>query len=84
MQGIMTLSTAIVTFAFGVFVKKFNLLESKYIPIQNALIGLVAGLLAFSCELYDNVWIAVVTCFLASMGAGGTYDLSKTRRADDE
>ncbi len=83
-QAIMTLSTALVTFIFGLFVKKFDLMESKYIPVQNALIGIVAGLLAYSCKLYDNVWIAVVMCFIAAMGAGGTYDLSKTRGDSDE
>lgn len=79
-QIIMYFSTAIVTFVSGLIIKKIDLYESKYIPIQNVIIGILSGLIAFGYGLFDNVFIAIISCFSASMFAGGTYDLGKTRK----
>ena len=81
---IMMFSTAIVTFVLGFIPKKLELYESKKIPIQNALIGILAGLIAYGCGMYDNILVGILTCFAGSMMAGGAYDLSKTRGGKNE
>ena len=83
-QIIMYFSTAIVTFISGLLIKKINLYESKYIPIQNVIIGVLSGLIAFGYGLFDNIFVAIISCFSASMFAGGVYDASKTKFGGDE
>lgn len=82
--AVISFATTIVTLILGVLVKKFDVIESNKIPIQNALIGIIAGTIAYACGLVDNVFVAIMTCFISAMGAGGAYDLSKTRGGDNE
>lgn len=77
--SIITLVTAIVTYMFGLISKKFELVESKYIPCQNICIGIIAGFICFGLKL-DGMDLAtsLITCLMSALGAGGTYDLTKT------
>lgn len=77
--SIITIVTVVVTFIFGIIVKKFELVESKYIPIQNVIIGILAGLICYALHL-DGMDLAtsIVTCIISALGAGGTYDLTRT------
>ena len=79
---VMSFATIIVTFLLGLLTKKVEIVESKYIPIQNVLIGIIAGLLGYACGLYTNVFVGILTCFWSAMSAGGIYDLVKTRSDD--
>jgi len=77
--SIITIVTVIVTFIFGIISKHFGLLESKYIPIQNVVIGLIAGVICYSLQLESmNLSTAIITCIISALGAGGTYDLTRT------
>ena len=81
-EAIIGLCNIIVTLIFGFLAKKFNWIESKYIPIQNLVIGLLAGVLSYAVGLTDNLIVSVVSCLIGSMAAGGIYDTSKTRKED--
>lgn len=76
--------TAFITYVFGLLAKKFGWMESKYIPIQNLLIGLVAGLLVYFGGLSDNIISSVIICSASALTAGGTYDLIKVGEKSDK
>ena len=68
---------AFVTLIFGYISKKFNLVDKKYIPFQNVLIGLISGLLVWLTGLEANIFNAIITCLISALGAGGLYDTYK-------
>lgn len=76
MEVIITVVTAIVTYAFGVLAKRFGWIESKYIPVQNLVIGILAGLLTYTLGITPDLTTALMLCLFASLGAGGTHDLT--------
>lgn len=65
---------AIVTGILGAFTKK-GVIPKKYIPIQNILIGLIAGLLALYFNIHKECGMALFTCLAISLGVGGGYDV---------
>ena len=77
--SIITIVTVVVTFFMGIISKKYELVESKYIPIQNVIIGIIAGVICYGLRL-DNMNLAtsIVTCIISALGAGGAYDLTRT------
>ena len=81
---VMTFSTTLVTFLFGIITKKFEIIDSQKIPIQNVLIGILGGLMCYAIGLYDNIIIAILTCFIGAMSAGGIYDTVRTKVKNDE
>lgn len=68
-----------VTLILGMISKKFNIMSSKHIPFQNVLVGIISGLLVFLTDLEPNILNAIITCLLASLGAGGLYDTIKAK-----
>ena len=52
-EMIMAVVAGIVTYIFGVIAKKFNWIESKYIPIQNAIIGMIAGMICYMLKVTE-------------------------------
>lgn len=77
---VMQFSTIVATLILGVLTKKFDIIESYKIPYQNVIIGILAGLIAFLVGIYDNVLVAILTCFYSAMSAGGIYDTIKTKK----
>ena len=78
-EMVIAVVTAILTYIFGLLSKKFNWIESKYIPIQNAIIGILAGVICKVLGLADsNMLITLMYTLFGSMTAGGTYDLTKS------
>lgn len=69
-----------VTLIMGMISKKFNIMNSKHIPFQNVLIGIVSGVLVFLTDLEPNILNAIITCLIASLGAGGLYDTIKSQK----
>lgn len=78
-ESIIMVVTAFVTYIFGILAKRFDWLEKKYIPIQNMIIGIVAGVLVYLVGLSDNILASILICLASSFGAGGAYDLAKTK-----
>lgn len=70
---IFMLVQAIVTAVLGVFVKN-SILPSKWIPIQNIVIGIISGLVALGFGLFNDIPTAIVTCLAISLSVGGAYD----------
>ncbi len=77
---IMSFATAVVTYCFAEISKKFNWVESQYIPYQNALIGILAGIIVWCVGLADNLGVAIILCEMSSFAAGGGYDLVKSSK----
>ena len=69
----------IITYTLGAITKIFvDGIPNKYIPIQNVLIGLISGLICYFTKVEPNLLQALVLCFFAATGAGGTADLLQT------
>lgn len=72
------ISQAIITAIIGVFTKD-TLIDSKYIPIQNLVIGILSGLLAIVTGIYDNTINAMLIGIAISFGVGGAYDMIRIK-----
>ncbi|HIQ90991.1 MAG TPA: hypothetical protein IAB27_05155 [Candidatus Coprosoma intestinipullorum] len=73
----------IITYICGAITKCFvDKVPSKYIPIQNVIIGIIAGLICYFTKIEPNLLQALVLCLVASMGAGGIADLSKLKEGE--
>ena len=70
----------VITLVVGAFTKMFvNNVPDKYIPMQNLIIGIISTLICYFAKIEPDFIQAFVLCILASMGAGGIYDLTKTK-----
>ena len=76
--------TAFVTYVFGILAKKFGWASQNYIPVQNLLIGIFAGLLVYFSGLNDNVISAIIICAASAFAAGGAYDFSRVNENNIE
>lgn len=65
---------AFVTLILGQITKKLGWMNKKFIPYQNLVIGLISGLICWLVELEPNILVAMLSCLIASYGAGGLYD----------
>ena len=80
-EMIMAVVAGIVTYIFGVIAKKFNWIDSKYIPIQNAIIGMIAGMICYMLKVTEaDLLTSIIYCIIGAMASGGTYDLTKTNQ----
>lgn len=71
----------IVTYILGAITKLFiDKIPNKYIPIQNVVVGIIAGLICYFTNVETNLLQALVLCLTASMGAGGIADLTQTKK----
>ena len=70
---------SLVTLALGAITKTFiDVIPNKFIPLQNLIIGIISAVICILTGIEPDILQAVVLCIIASMGAGGTYDLLKT------
>jgi len=66
----------IVTYVIGAITKTFiDVIPDRYIPLQNVFIGVISGLICYYTKIEPDALQALVLCFFAAIGAGGTYDL---------
>ena len=72
------IAQAIITAIIGVFTKD-TLIDSKYIPIQNLVIGILSGILAIVTGIYDNTINAMLIGIAISFGVGGAYDMTQIK-----
>ena len=68
--------TAIVTAMFF----KDSVIPSRFIPIQNLVIGIISAVLAVVFGLFDNIALAIAVSLFTAFGVGGLYDLAKTKK----
>lgn len=82
---VISFATLVVTYIFGILAKKFNFIESKYIPCQNLIIGILAGIIAFVLGLVEDLAQAIILCIISAFGAGGGYDfVQKTTEGSEK
>lgn len=68
----------VVTLICGAITKAFiDAIPNKFIPLQNAFIGIVSGLICYFTKVEPSLLQALILCILAAFGAGGTVDLKK-------
>lgn len=79
---ILAVVTAVITAFLGWAAKKWNWDTADYIPFQNLAIAIISGILFIATGLVSNVIIAFIISFGASFGAGGLYDLIKTKKEE--
>ena len=72
------ISQAIITAIIGIFTKD-TIVDSKYIPIQNLVIGILSGILAIATGIYDNTINAMLIGIAISFGVGGAYDMVRIK-----
>ena len=71
--------TAIVTAILGMFFKD-SVIPSRFIPIQNLIIGVISAVLAAVFGLFDSIALAIAVSLFTAFGVGGLYDLAKTKK----
>ena len=68
------------TLVAGQVTKLFNV-DSKYIPLQNLIIAVIASVVCIVFKVQDmSILETIVTCVFGTMSAGGIYDLTKTKQ----
>lgn len=70
---------AVVTAVLGAIIHKTKI-PNYLIPLQNAIIGALAGILSMYFGIYDNIVMAMFMCLAISMGVGGTYDAMQIKK----
>ena len=79
------LIVAIITYILGSITKVFvENIPNKYIPLQNVIIGLISGVVCYFTKVEPNLLQALVLCFVATMGAGGTADLINIKNKEEK
>ena len=75
----------IITYIFGAITKLFvDNVPNRFIPLQNVIIGIVAGLICYFTKIESNLLQALCLCLMATMTAGGVADLVKLAKKTDE
>lgn len=70
------------TLLAGEITKLFDM-PSKYIPLQNIIIAIVASIVCIVFKVQDmSVLETILTCIFGTMSAGGIYDLTKTGKEE--
>lgn len=77
-ENIMIIVSALTTYVMG-FITKGKLIDKKYVPLQNIVIGLLTGFLAYACGLSTELLPCVLNCIIGALTAGGTYDLMQVK-----
>lgn len=78
LEVIVPVISALVSYIFGLLAKRFNWYdESKYIPLQNLVIGFVAAFLYCLFKGEYSQWPVAAVTICSGLFAGGVYDLTK-------
>ena len=76
LEEILPIMTAIISYIFGILAKKFHWYEKKYIPIQNAVIGILSAII-YCLVMPEENFVIVLFTALSGFVAGGIYDIKK-------
>ena len=79
---ILAVVTAVITAFLGWAAKRWHWSSEDYVPFQNLFIAVVSGTLFLLTGLITNAVVAFIISFGASFGAGGLYDLIKTKKEE--
>lgn len=71
----------IITYIFGAITKVFiDNVPNKFIPLQNVIIGIAAGLICYFTKIESNLLQALCLCLMSTMTAGGVADLKDLKK----
>lgn len=70
--------TAVVTGILGA-VTKNRVVPSRFVPLQNIVIGVIAAIVATYFNLFDDVAVAILVSLATSLGVGGAYDATRIK-----
>mgnify|MGYP006926999844 FL=1 len=74
----------IVTYIFGAITKVFvDSIPNRFIPLQNVIIGIIAGLISYFTGIESNLLQALCLCLMATMTAGGVADLKNLKQSQE-
>lgn len=68
--------TAVVTGVLGSFTKN-RVIPSRFIPLQNIVIGLISAAVAVYFNLFADIPTAIVMSLAIALGVGGAYDATQ-------
>ena len=77
-EFIFSVVTAVVTAILGTFFKD-RVVPSRFIPLQNIVIGIIASVIAVYFNLFDNWAVAILVSLGMALGVAGAYDLKRTK-----
>ena len=81
----LTVIIALVAYIFGAITKVFiTKIPSKFIPLQNTIIGIVSALICWLIKIEPDFITALVLCMMATMSAGGIADLTKITKKEED
>ena len=69
-EFIFSVVTAVVTAILGTFFKD-RVVPSRFIPLQNIVIGIIASVIAVYFNLFDNWAVAILVSLGMALGVGG-------------
>lgn len=76
---------SIVTYVLGAITKIFiNKVPNKYIPIQNVIIGIIAGYICYRTKIETDFFQSIILCLMASTAAGGIAGLAKYNKIKEK
>ena len=79
LNTIITFVVGIVTYFFGELSKKYNLVDKKFIIIQDIIIGIISAMLYYF--LIDNSSVKnAIIIVLGALSSAGVYDLTKVTK----
>lgn len=79
---ILAVVTTVITAFLGWAAKKWHWTTEDYVPFQNLAVAIISGILFIVTGLVSNVVVAFIISFGAAFGAGGLYDLIKTKKEE--
>lgn len=68
--------TAVVTGVLGTLTKN-KVIPSRFIPLQNIVIGLISAVVAIYFKLFTDIPTAIVMSLAVALGVGGAYDATQ-------
>ncbi len=75
--------TAVITGLLGTFFKN-TVVPSRFIPLQNMVIGIIAAIVAVYFKLFTDIPTAILMSLAISMGVGGAYDATQIRKKSNK
>lgn len=76
LELIFAVVTAVITGILGTLTKN-RVIPSKYIPLQNIVIGIISGLIAVYFGLFQDIPTALIMSLAIALGVGGAYDAAQ-------
>lgn len=71
--------TAVITGILGAFMKD-RVVPSRFIPIQNIVIGLISAVVAVYFGLFTDIPTAIVMSLAIALSVGGAYDAAQIKK----